>query len=101
MIGDDVSEPSSPESAFDETDLLNSSMHDDVTAQLAAAGIANIGLFFIFERARSFSFCTNQRALPLQTNLWGNFQNASRPKTRARVGCTPGQWKPYLSELPH
>ena len=99
MIGDDVSEPSSPESAFDETDLLNSSMHDDVTAQLAAAGIANIGLFLFLRGQGHFHFA--QRALPLQTNLWGNFQSASRPKTRARVECTPGQWKPYLSELPH
>jgi len=39
MISDDISEPSSPESApFDASDLLNSSVSDDVTAQLAAAG---------------------------------------------------------------
>ena len=39
MMSDAMSEPSSPESAtFDESDLLNSSVHDDVTAQLASAG---------------------------------------------------------------
>ena len=42
----DVSEPSSPESEpFDATDLLNTSVTDDITNQLAAAGtIFNIQL---------------------------------------------------------
>ena len=44
MSGDisdgDVSEPSSPESEpFDATDLLNTSVTDDITNQLAAAGM--------------------------------------------------------------
>ena len=39
MISDQMSEPSSPESTtFDDSDLLNSTCSDDVTAQLAAAG---------------------------------------------------------------
>lgn len=39
MMDDDMSDnPSSPESAFDASDLMHSSMHDEVTAQLAAAG---------------------------------------------------------------
>ena len=39
IMSDAMSEPSSPESAtFDESDLLNSTVHDDVTAQLASAG---------------------------------------------------------------
>ena len=39
IMSDDISEPSSPEStSFDASDLLNSSVNDDVTAQLAAAG---------------------------------------------------------------
>ena len=40
IMEDDMSEgPSSPESAFDTTDLMHSSMSDEVTAQLAAAGM--------------------------------------------------------------
>ena len=36
----DVGEPSSPESEpFDATDLLNTSVTDDITNQLAAAGM--------------------------------------------------------------
>lgn len=39
MMSDDLSEPSSPDSSsFDASDLLSSSVQDDVTAQLAAAG---------------------------------------------------------------
>lgn len=39
MMGDDmVSEPSSPESTFDESDLLAGTVGDDVATQLAAAG---------------------------------------------------------------
>lgn len=37
-ITEDVSEPSSPDTPFDDTDLLNPAVNDDVTAQLAAAG---------------------------------------------------------------
>lgn len=40
MMSDDLSEPSSPDSSsFDASDLLSNSVHDDVTAQLAAAGV--------------------------------------------------------------
>ena len=39
MMSDDLSEPSSPEDpGFDDSDLLHDTVHDDVTAQLAAAG---------------------------------------------------------------
>lgn len=39
IMSDDMSVPSSPESAnFDESDLLSNAVNDDVTAQLAAAG---------------------------------------------------------------
>lgn len=38
MISEDISEPSSPDTPFDDSDLLNSSMTDDVSAQLAASG---------------------------------------------------------------
>lgn len=39
MMSDEISEPSSPESAsFDASDLLNNSVTDDITSQLAAAG---------------------------------------------------------------
>ena len=38
MMEDDLSEPSSPESGFDTTDLLSSACNDEVTAQLAASG---------------------------------------------------------------
>ena len=39
IMEDDMSEgPSSPESTFDASDLMHSSMADEVTAQLAAAG---------------------------------------------------------------
>ncbi len=37
-MSDDPSSPDS-QSGFDESDLLNSSVADDVTAQLAAAGV--------------------------------------------------------------
>ena len=37
----DLSEPSSPESAmYDTAELLGAAVHDDVTNQLAAAGIS-------------------------------------------------------------
>ena len=40
MISDDISEPSSPDSStFDASDLLSGTCNDDVTAQLAAAGL--------------------------------------------------------------
>ena len=38
VMDDDLSEPSSPESGFDTTDLLQSACNDEVTAQLAASG---------------------------------------------------------------
>lgn len=38
-ITEDVSEPSSPDTPFDDSDLLNPAVTDDVTAQLAAAGM--------------------------------------------------------------
>lgn len=38
MIDDDLSDPSSPESGFDASDLLQSACNDEVTAQLAASG---------------------------------------------------------------
>ena len=34
-----ISEPSSPESTFEDSDLFQHAMADDVTAQLAAAGM--------------------------------------------------------------
>ena len=42
MMSDAMSdEPSSPESTtFDDSDLLGNAVHDDVTAQLAAAGVS-------------------------------------------------------------
>lgn len=40
IMEDDMSDnPSSPESTFDASDLMHSSMADEVTAQLAAAGM--------------------------------------------------------------
>lgn len=40
MMSDGMSEPSSPEpTTFDESDLLQHTVHDDITAQLAAAGM--------------------------------------------------------------
>lgn len=45
MMSDDMSEPSSPESSFDASDLLGpGGMNDDVTAQLANSG----SLDFVF-----------------------------------------------------
>ena len=38
MLEDDLSEPSSPESGFDASELLQGTVADEVTAQLAAAG---------------------------------------------------------------
>ena len=39
-LDDDMSDgPSSPESTFDAADLIHGSMQDEVTAQLAAAGL--------------------------------------------------------------
>lgn len=43
MISDDLSEPSSPESSFDASDLLGSnSINDEVTAQLASSGTTDL-----------------------------------------------------------
>ena len=38
LIDDELSDPSSPESGFDASDLLQSACNDDITAQLAASG---------------------------------------------------------------
>ena len=48
MMDDDLSDPSSPESGFDTTDLLQSACNDEVTAQLAASGKLLSFFCFIF-----------------------------------------------------
>ncbi|KAL4227132.1 GTPase regulator Nrf1 [Mactra antiquata] len=42
MISDDISDPSSPESPFDASDLIDQGIGDDVTSQLQAAGPVGI-----------------------------------------------------------
>ncbi|XP_074645431.1 DNA-binding protein P3A2-like isoform X2 [Tubulanus polymorphus] len=63
MMTEDMSEPSSPESAFDESDLLGHAVNDDVTAQLAAAGPIGVAAAAAIatgkKRKRPFSFETN------------------------------------------
>lgn len=61
---DDISEPSSPESTpFDDTDLLTQAVHDEVTAQLAAAGPVGVAaaaaIVSVKKRRRPHSFETN------------------------------------------
>ncbi|XP_031552291.1 nuclear respiratory factor 1-like [Actinia tenebrosa] len=56
-------EPSSPESTYDGTDLLSSTVHDEVTAQLAAAGPVGVAAAAAIatgkKRKRPHSFETN------------------------------------------
>ena len=63
IMNDAISEPSSPESTFDNSNLLNSSMNDDVTSQLMAAGPIGIAAAAAIatgkKRKRPHSFETN------------------------------------------
>ncbi|XP_038068168.1 DNA-binding protein P3A2-like isoform X2 [Patiria miniata] len=102
MIGDDVSEPSSPESAFDDTDLLNSAMHDEVTAQLAAAGPIGVAAAAAIatgkKRKRPHSFETNPSIRKRQQTRLLRKLRATIDEYTTRVGqqavmicCTPGK----------
>ena len=63
IMNDAISEPSSPESTFDNSNLLNSSMTDDVTSQLMAAGPIGVAAAAAIatgkKRKRPHSFETN------------------------------------------
>lgn len=63
IMSDAISEPSSPESTFDDSDLLNSGVTDDVTSQLLAAGPIGVAAAAAIatgkKRKRPHSFETN------------------------------------------
>ncbi|KAK6995005.1 DNA-binding protein P3A2-like isoform X1 [Biomphalaria glabrata] len=103
MMDDDMSDnPSSPESAFDASDLMHSSMHDEVTAQLAAAGPVGIAAAAAIatgkKKGHPHQFETNpSRRKRQQTRLLRKLKNTIEEYT-TRVGqqavvlcCTPGR----------
>ncbi|CAH1784466.1 unnamed protein product [Owenia fusiformis] len=103
------SDPSSPDSTYDESDLLHSSMQDDVAAQLAAAGPIGVAAAACIatgkKRKRPHSFETNPSIRKRQqTRLIRKLRNTIDEYT-TRVGqqaivltCTPG--KPSQSNTP-
>ncbi|CAL1544252.1 unnamed protein product [Lymnaea stagnalis] len=103
MMEDDLSDgPSSPESAFDASDLMHSSMADEVTAQLAAAGPVGIAAAAAIatgkKKGHPHQFETNpSRRKRQQTRLLRKLKNTIEEYT-TRVGqqaivlcCTPGR----------
>ena len=48
MMSDGMSDPSSPDSSFDTADLLSSGIPEDIAAQLAAAGTAQLINYLIY-----------------------------------------------------
>lgn len=99
---EDVSEPSSPDTPFDDTDLLNPAVNDDVTAQLAAAGPIGVAAAAAIatgkKRKRPHSFETNPSIRKrIQKRLLRKLKNVIDEYT-TRVGqqavvlcCTPGK----------
>lgn len=69
---DDDEGPSSPESAYNESDLMHVAMDDDVTAQLAAAGPVGVAAAAAIasakKRKRPHSFETNPSIRKRQQN---------------------------------
>ncbi|KAK7101486.1 DNA-binding protein P3A2-like isoform X1 [Littorina saxatilis] len=102
MMDDDLSEPSSPESGFDTTDLLNSACQDEVTAQLVASGPVGIAAAAAIatgkRKGHPHQFETNpSRRKRQQTRLLRKLKSTIDEYT-TRVGqqavvlcCTPGR----------
>lgn len=103
MMSDDISEPSSPESTqFDASDLLGSSVTDDVTAQLAAAGTIGIAAAAAIASSRKrkhpHHFETNPSKRKRQQTRLLRKLKATIDEYTTRVGqqaivlcCTPGK----------
>ncbi|BFZ10423.1 hypothetical protein BsWGS_13462 [Bradybaena similaris] len=111
IMEDDMSDnPSSPESAFDTSDLMHSSMADEVTAQLAAAGPVGIAAAAAIatgkKKGHPHQFETNpSRRKRQQTRLLRKLKNTIEEYT-TRVGqqavvlcCTPGRTPGTASSL--
>lgn len=102
MMDDDLSEPSSPESGFDASDLLHSVGSDEVTAQLAASGPVGIAAAAAIvtgkRKGHPHQFETNpSRRKRQQTRLLRKLKSTIDEYT-TRVGqqavvlcCTPGR----------
>ncbi|KAK3102828.1 hypothetical protein FSP39_014244 [Pinctada imbricata] len=103
MSGDDLSEPSSPESSFDTSDLLGpESIHDEVTVQLASSGTVGMAAAAAIatakKRKRPHVFETNPSIRKRQqTRLLRKLKTCIEEYT-TRVGqqavvlcCTPGK----------
>ncbi|NP_999758.1 DNA-binding protein P3A2 [Strongylocentrotus purpuratus] len=102
MISEDISEPSSPDTPFDDSDLLNSSMTDDVSAQLAASGPIGVRAAAAIatgkKRKRPHSFETNPSIRRRQQTRLIRKLKATIDEYATRVGqqavvltCTPGK----------
>ncbi|ELU11897.1 hypothetical protein CAPTEDRAFT_221267 [Capitella teleta] len=106
IMSDAMSEPSSPESTtFDDTDLLSSSVHDDVTAQLASAGPIGVAAAAAIatgkKRKRPHAFETNPSIRKRQQTRLLRKLRATIDEYTTRVGqqaivltCTPGKAQP-------
>ncbi|XP_041350200.1 DNA-binding protein P3A2-like [Gigantopelta aegis] len=102
ILEDDLSEPSSPESGFDASELLQGTVSDEVTAQLAAAGPVGIAAAAAIasgkRKGHPHHFETNpSRRKRQQTRLIRKLRSTLDEYT-TRVGqqaivlcCTPGK----------
>lgn len=102
MMDDDLSDPSSPESGFDASDLLHSVGSDEVTAQLAASGPVGVAAAAAIvtgkRKGHPHQFETNpSRRKRQQTRLLRKLK-ATIEEYTTRVGqqavvlcCTPGR----------
>lgn len=102
MIGDDISDPSSPDSSFDASDLIGSGIGDEVTSQLQAAGPVGIAAAAAINsnrrRKRNHLFETNPSIRKRQqTRLLRKLKSCIEEYT-TRVGqqavilcCTPSK----------
>lgn len=102
MMDDDLTDPSSPESGFDTSDLLQSACNDEITAQLAASGPVGVAAAAAIATGRRkghpHQFETNpSRRKRQQTRLLRKLK-ATIEEYTTRVGqqavvlcCTPGR----------
>lgn len=101
---DDVSEPSSPDNTYDDSDLLG---HDDVTAQLVAAGPIGLAAAAAIasgkKRKRPHTFETNPSIRKRQQTRLIRKLRATIDEYTTRVGqqavvvcCTPGKQDSYF-----
>ncbi|KAL5013305.1 hypothetical protein ScPMuIL_007575 [Solemya velum] len=102
MMSDGMSEPSSPESSFDASDLLSAAVDDDVTEQLVATGPIGIAAAAAIasgkKKKRPHQFETNPSIRKRQQTRLLRKLRATIEEYTTRIGqqavilcCTPGK----------